>query len=1300
MIKSLKKSMKYKVALFVFAVVAAGFAVALPAAEGKNVGSVIKNAIAETSCPAPIPSSYATLRSGSANGPIIGTYENQGWNSFDAPQPTFAEVTIPSGTVIYYSNHTEGVELTNRSQGSTHGYSSGATVTSPSNKAGFYATGYYFTKQQQVAGFTSPITADTFMSVGGHNSCWGGFNDGESLLSIQIRVQNAPPTPTIKTGTTNLAVVKDPTVSLLVNGQQSVTVSNGATPTLTWSTSSVNIGDSCSATNNYPSSSNPAPNWNGAKLGQAAYTPPNPPPPGGGSQQVGPFTSAGTFTYSILCYGLNNVASQVSSVQITVGDAPSYSCTVSPPGVQGVPRGSNRSATMRVVPQNGYNSPVDFTVTSITPSVPVPPVVTISGNPQTAPYSGAAIATIATSVNPATTTGEYTIQVTGTGGVNCPPIRINVTSDPGSINIKFNGSDGPVTLNPPINSGTLSWAPVGDVEECTASMTEGDYPAWSGSRPPTGTQGVTNLQSNTRYTFKIDCITSFGEQVQPDSVTVIVGSPPAVDPFVDLKCKGTNPVNPTFVDGVCTVFSGDRAQLQARSGDATSCVLTPGIPGYTPTPNETTTVSTPPILSNTVYNLRCQGADGTNSQEDEVEIRVANAVDAFVDLKCKGTNPVNPTFVDGVCTVNSGDRAQLQASSADATSCTLTPAISGYTPTPNVTTTTNTPNITSNTRYTLRCNGGPGSQPQEDEVEIRIATVADARTELKCKGTNPVNPEFVTGSCTINSGDQAQLQASSSNAGSCTLTPAISGYAPTPNATTQTYTPNLTSSQLYTLRCTSVDGSSSSESQVDIIVAAGPPAEAVLKCKGTNPVNPTFVDGSCTVNSGDRAQLQASSLNVNSCTLTPAISGYTPTPNTTTTTLTSPITSTTTFTLRCINEVTRARPTSTVTINVANTPDPEPNFTFECSGSPLPIMAGGSAGVITITTTASDWPAGTAIAITNSSTPLSVSYINNNPNNPPATTVISISAGSMIVPGSYMIVFTGTPSPSILGVNYKDCPVTVIVGAGSVEPPTNVNATTTCGQATVTWGPPMSGPTPDGYQIFRTVTLGSGGVPVFPIGPIATVSGSTFFFRDNSPEINISSYYGIKSTLGGATSTITRSNPVYVEACAPSLDQSDKDVYAIDAVTGSPLQCQDNSPFSLPSDAIIRANSRVYFNINVCNSGNVELTNIRVIETDLHNLTDLRLENQGGCVTGGAGTKSNPFRVSNLPAPAVPGQYTVCTIKISAKATAPSSTPGLLHRFWNIAYIYSNELPAGKKVSTPPYTFSVGGAPTRTETAP
>lgn len=1106
MIKKFKNSLRYKIALFIFMATAAGFVVAIPVMDGNSIGTVIKSAIAESECPAPIPSTYATLRSGSANGPILGNYSNSGWNSESGqPNPTFAQLEVPAGTVIYYSNHTEGVELTNRSQGSTHGYSSAVTITSPPNKAGFYSNGYYFTKQQFVTGYTNPINSDVFMSVGGHNSCWGGFDDGESFISIQIRVQNAPPSPTIRTGTTSLAVVKDPTVSLLVNGQQSVSVPNGATPTLTWSTNSVNIGDSCVASNNNPDTNTPDPSWNGAKLGQASYTPPNPPPPGGGSQQIGPLTNSGVFTYSIRCYGLNNVVSQLSSVQITVGNAPSYSCSITPPGIQSVPRGSNRSVTLQVIPQNGYNSPVDFAVTSISPSTPVPPVVTINGNPQTSPYSSAAVATIATSVNPATTTGEYTIQVTGTGGVNCPPIRINVTSNPGTIDIKFNGSDGPVDLIPPADSGTLTWAPTGDVASCTASMTEGEYPAWQGARPATGNQGVTALQANTRYTFKIDCVTALGEQTQPDTVTVRVGNPPAVDPFVDLKCRATAGGEENFVDGVCIINSGERAELQARSTDATSCTLVPAIDGYTPTPNTTTTTLTPNLTSNQIYTLSCNGEPGTTPKADQVEIRVNAVNNPIVDLKCKGTNPVNPIFVDGACTINSGDQAQLQASSSNATSCTLTPAIVGYTPTPNSTTTTNTPNLTSNQIYILSCNGGPGTTPQEDQVEIRVAQITQ-----------------------------------------------------------------------------------------------------------------------------------------------------------------------------------------------------NPNFGFFCSGSPLPIVAGSFGGAISITTTVENWPAGTLINISHSSTPLTVSYDSNNPNVPPSTTIVTISAGAAIGAGSYMIVFTGTPTPAINGVNPKICPVTVLVSAGTVQPPTNVNASTTCGQATVTWNPPFSGPAPGSYEIFRTATIGGGGVPAYPVGPIATVSGSTFSFRDNNPILDITSYYGIRSELNGARSSIISSNGVYVIPCRPSLDQSDKDVYQIDSVVDSPApaRCQDNDAFSLPNQSIIRANARVYFNINVCNSGNQDLSNLRVIETDLHNLSDLRLENQGGCVLGGAGTQSNPFRVNDLPAPAVVGEYTVCTIKLSAKVTAPSNAVGLLHRFWNIAYIYANELPGGKKVATPPYTFSIGGTPTRNETSP
>jgi hypothetical protein len=223
-----------------------------------------------------------------------------------------------------------------------------------------------------------------------------------------------------------------------------------------------------------------------------------------------------------------------------------------------------------------------------------------------------------------------------------------------------------------------------------------------------------------------------------------------------------------------------------------------------------------------------------------------------------------------------------------------------------------------------------------------------------------------------------------------------------------------------------------------------------------------------------------------------------------------------------------------------------------------------------------------------------------------------------------------------------------------------------------------------------------------PIGPRVTQDGRTkYSYIDGGPFVpNTRYYYAVAAIIGSQYSTLVPSNGVVPTSCAPSLKLSNKDLVRVNNNSQVPPNACDNlsNIFTLPSRDIFKTGSKVYFNINVCNSGTQDLTGITVREIEAHNLADVKLVSKlGGCIISNDGNRQ--FELRDLPAPSQPGQYTVCTLQLSATLSVVSDPPGFLHRFWNRAEINALGLEP-KPVTTPPYLFSETGTPVRNETAP
>ena len=127
-----------------------------------------------------------------------------------------------------------------------------------------------------------------------------------------------------------------------------------------------------------------------------------------------------------------------------------------------------------------------------------------------------------------TSSKTYTITCTGAGGSASDSVTVNVSGQPipPTVDIKANGSDGPITIDYN-TSATLSWTST-NADSCTAS---GD---WSGSKPTSGSEDTGNLTSS--KTYVITCTGAGGSA--SDSVTIYVGAQPV--PALNISKTGRN----------------------------------------------------------------------------------------------------------------------------------------------------------------------------------------------------------------------------------------------------------------------------------------------------------------------------------------------------------------------------------------------------------------------------------------------------------------------------------------------------------------------------------------------------------------------------------------------------------------------------------------------------------------------------------------------------------------------------------------------------------------------------------------
>ncbi len=291
-----------------------------------------------------------------------------------------------------------------------------------------------------------------------------------------------------------------------------------------------------------------------------------------GNQTITNLTNTGTFT--LQCSGAGGSASRSVTVTVSNGaGAPVIDLNVSPTYMA-----RNKRATLSWTASSAQ---------SCTASGGWSGSRTVQGSEQTPRLT-------------ATTT--FTLTCTGSGGTSSESATVAVNTPlPKCLSATCPTPTATFSANPTqVASGgstQLSWSST-NATGCVASG------GWSGDKPVSGTQMISNLRSPT--TFSITCSGAGGRA--RSSLTVNIGSSAPPTPPAPTVALTANPTS---------ISSGGSTQLTWSSTDATSCAASGGWSGAKAI-SGTQTLSA--IQSSSTFTLTCTGAGGSASRDASVNV--------------------------------------------------------------------------------------------------------------------------------------------------------------------------------------------------------------------------------------------------------------------------------------------------------------------------------------------------------------------------------------------------------------------------------------------------------------------------------------------------------------------------------------------------------------------------------------------------------------------------------------------------------------------------------------------------------
>ncbi len=729
------------------------------------------------------------------------------------------------------------------------------------------------------------------------------------------------------------------------------------------------------------------------------------------------------------------------------------------------------------------------------------------------------------------------------------------------------------------------------------------------------------------------------------------------------------------------------------------CELT-GADGYS-VPGKTGSVSVGPLTSYQTYSVECWDGRGSYSMVASLAITVTAAPTG--NITCNGA---------ASCTILYNTSATIAWSSENASSCTITngsdTAWSGTSGSES------TGNLTTTTTYTLGCWPDPeGARIPIESVTVTVQPLGDFT--LSCA---PPSASISLGSSTsfiltvnrsggftdeVSFGDPS-IEPSGKEVVAPVHTWALGGFSDEDTATSNITSSSETALGDYTITYYASGSGINRECTVYLSIGATP--TGAITCNG--------LDAECTIDYNTSATIAWSSENASSCTITngsdTAWSGTSGSEST------GNLTTTTTYTLGCWPDPEGARiPIESVTVTVSA------DYSMSCSPITQTISAGTDTSFIISSIPYNGFNEGLTLEYIMDPIPFnplngpSVSFSPSDQMKPGEDAVAVITTTEDTPGGTYTLTFGGSWTIGVDGyTTLRQCEaVQLIVNGLPPVPPENVTVDNQeqCGAIDISWTRGV-GTNPEGYRVYRYGD-GDGGGAIWtqlsadiPYGDVQyTSDGVNYTYRDNNPLEPGSNYYTVVSYNFGTESDYDP-NPTGIIpiACEADLSLSDIDVLSVVgniSKTFSPSDCSGQSEVaSLPNNGLFSQGDSIEFQMNICSSGELDVTN-PVVELILNNLINLSIieSSPKGCVIDQTENKSGgmQFVLDNLLDQGT-GNPVACSIVFTANiensATLTNQT-----RFQATANITSDQV--NTQIYTPPYLVGrVVGTPNRGEVAP
>ncbi|MBI2052086.1 MAG: hypothetical protein HYT38_00195, partial [Candidatus Sungbacteria bacterium] len=212
---------------------------------------------------------------------------------------------------------------------------------------------------------------------------------------------------------------------------------------------------------------------------------------------------------------------------------------------------------------------------------------------------------------------------------------------------------------------------------------------------------------------------------------------PAPQISVDLKVDPDSTGGPALPgDGPYSVVEGTWVRVHWSYQNATNCTAS----NWTGLSNDTSGSTGEQVNGSVIYGISCRNNDTGQTASDSVTVDTTPAP-PLPTASITASPSVNGTYSDGPISVAYNNPAYLSWTSTNATSCAITPDITGTEGTSDSGRTTG--NLTANTTYSITCAGAGGTSPADTVVVNVAAPVPTLSVNLSVSIPPPAGTDVV-----------------------------------------------------------------------------------------------------------------------------------------------------------------------------------------------------------------------------------------------------------------------------------------------------------------------------------------------------------------------------------------------------------------------------------------------------------------------------------------------------------------------------------------------------------------------------